>query len=238
MKITIFNSSPRLEKGNTHIICKAFADGARSAGADVEEIFLARKKIHHCIGCFDCWEKTPGICTIKDDMSELLKTYSESDLVVCATPLYVDNVSGIMKNFMDRLVPVADGHFGKDAGGECRHEQRGRGPAAIGVISNCGFPEQSHFQVLKLLFKRMARNMSSKVAFEIYRGMGELLSADSLFLKPIVWNYLRHVKHAGSEVVKTGGISEATMQKLEEPLIPEEKYIAEANKYFDKMDPR
>ena len=236
MKITIFNSSPRLEKSNTHKICEAFAEGARSEGAEVEEIFLARKKIHHCIGCFDCWLKTPGVCTIKDDMAELLKKFSESDLVVCATPLYVDNVSGIMKNFMDRLIPVADGHFAKDAGGECCHKSRGRAPSGIGVISNCGFPEQSHFQVLTLLFKRVARNMNADFAFAIYRGMGELLSADSILLKPIIWNYLRHVKKAGAEIVKLGAISDATAQKLQAPLISEERYIEEANKSFDKTN--
>ena len=121
MKITAFNGSPRGKKGNTHIMVEEFLNGAKEAGADVENIFLVEKEINHCLGCFNCWVKTPGKCVIKDDIEELLPKFIHSDIVIFATPVYVDNVTGIMKNFMDRLIPLVDPHFEKDEGGECRH---------------------------------------------------------------------------------------------------------------------
>lgn len=233
MKIVIFNGSPNDEKGNTHVIAAAFAEGARKAGAQVEMVFLAKKKIAPCRGCFTCWLVTPGHCAVKDDMENLIPVFNGTDLVVFATPLYVDNVTGLMKNFMDRLVPSCDAHFSKDPGGECRHDTRGAKLPDIAVISNCGFPEQSHFQVLRLLFRRIARNMGSRLVAEIYRGGGALLAQHPLFLKPLVWRYKKLVEKAGYEVVKTGKISDDTAAKLEKPLMPDKYYIEGANKAFD-----
>jgi multimeric flavodoxin WrbA len=235
MKIIIFNGSPRGKASNTNIMVEAFSEGAREAGAEVENVFLVEKKIHHCMGCFHCWIKTPGKCTIKDDMAGLLEKFNGADLIVYATPLYIDNVSGLMKVFMDRLVPLADPHFGPDANGECRHAfQKGRKIPKIGVIANCGFPEQSHFQVLRLLFKRIARNMGSELAVEIYRAEGELMKNTSILLKPTLWNYKRLLEKAGTEVVKNGCLSAETTSALEKPLISRGTYIKKANKYWDE----
>jgi len=193
------------------------------------------KKITHCLGCFHCWVKTPGKCVIDDDMKELLQIIMSSDIIVFATPLYVDNVTGIMKNFMDRLIPLADPYFEKDEGGECRHSSRSESVPKIAVISNCGFPEQSHFQVLKLLFKRIARNMNSEVIAEIYRGGGGILTGQSLILKPLLWNYKKLLRKAGREIVEELKLSEKTISDLEKPIIPDAQYIKGANKNWDEL---
>jgi multimeric flavodoxin WrbA len=233
MKITVFNGSPLAEKGNTNVMVEAFLTGAREAGAEVENVFLVRKKIHHCTGCYTCWLKTPGKCAIHDDMEELLPKLYGADIVVFATPVYVDNVTGIMKNFMDRMLPVADPHFEKDAGGECRHKINLKVPKIM-VISNCGFPEQSHFQVLKLLFRRIARNMSSEVIAEIYRGGGAILTEKSFSLWFPLQRYTSLLRKAGAEVVENGKISDALQASLEKPIISEEQYIKSADEFFKK----
>ncbi len=233
MKITVFNGSPQAENSNTNVMVEAFLEGARKGGAKTENIFLTHKKIHPCVACYCCWLKTPGKCAIQDDMAELLQKCYASDLVIFATPLYVDNVTGIMKHFMDRTIPAAEPFFEKDVGGECRHKITSKVPKIM-VISNCGFPEQSHFQVLKLLFKRIARNMSTELIAEIYRGGGAILSEKSFML----WFPLRHYKSllrkAGGEVVKHGKISAELQEELGKPIIPEAQYIKSAEMYFKK----
>lgn len=234
MKIVAFNSSPRGERGNTHIMVEAFLAGAKEAGADVENILLAHKKIEHCRGCFACWTDTPGVCVIRDDMADLIPRLFKADIAVFATPLYVDNVSGIMKAFLDRLIPAGDPHFTKDANGETCHVERFSRVPRLVIISNCGYPEQTHFQVLHHYFERVARNFHTEVIAEIYRGEGELLGVDSLILKPLIWNYKRILKRAGGEVVKNLKLSDDTIKKLERPLVPYDKYIEEGNKHWDK----
>ena len=233
MKITVFNGSPLAERGNTNVMVQAFLEGAREVGAETENIFLAHRKIHHCTGCFTCWFKTPGKCAIKDDMTELLPKLQSSDLVVFATPLYVDNVTGIMKNFMDRMIPVADPFFEKDPTGEYRHKSTAKAPKIM-AISNCGFPEQSHFQVLRLLFRRIARNMNTELIAEIYRGGGAILSEKTFWSWLPIRHYKSLLRKAGEEVVRTHRISPRLQKELENPLIAEEQYIRGAEAYFRK----
>ena len=234
MKITVFNGSPRGAKSNTHLMTEAFLTGAAKAGADVENIFLIKKKIKFCHGCFDCWTKTPGQCIYHDDMDELLIKFIQSDVVVIATPVYVDNVSGLMKTFMDRLIPLVDPHFEKDEKGETRHTKRYAKYPKLAVISNCGFPERSHFQVLELLVRRIARNMHSEVVAEIYLGGGEILSVKHFMLKPLVSRYYKLLSKAGKELVTEMKLSDQTRAKLEKPIVPMEQYSKGANKRWDK----
>jgi multimeric flavodoxin WrbA len=168
-------------------------------------------------------------------MAELIEKLMNSDVVVFATPVYVDNVTGIMKNFMDRIIPAADPHFEKDAGGECVHVVRSDKIPELVVISNCGFPERSHFQVLELLFKRIARNMRTRVIGEIYRSGGAIMKDAPLILKPLIHKYKKLVESAGREIVENRQLSSETMTSLQKPLIPEDSYIAGANQQIDKL---
>lgn len=236
MKIIVFNGSPRTERGNTHWMVREFMEGAKSAGAEAENVFLAQKTIHPCRGCFTCWLKTPGRCAIQDDMAELRPKMGDADVTVFATPVYVDNVTGILKNFLDRCLPMADPHFAKDENGECRHKLASeKKPSKIVVISNCGFPEQSHFQVLSLYFKRVARNMSTEVIGEIYRGGGEILGAQSPLLLPLLNAYKKLLREAGREIAENLQLSPETRARLEKPLVSDKQYIDSANKHFDSL---
>ncbi len=233
MRITAFNGSPRGKGSNTGVMVSEFLAGASAAGAETEQVFLSQKEIDHCMGCFRCWTATPGKCVINDDMTDLLERVMSSDLIVLATPLYVDDVSGIMKDFMDRLIPLADPHFEQDANGEWRHVKRFSSYPDIAVISNCGMPGRQHFQALQLHFKRMARNFHSKVTAEIYLDMGELLRNQVLILKPVIAMYKKSLRKAGGEVATDGVISPKTAAKLEKPLINGDMYIKEAHKHWD-----
>jgi multimeric flavodoxin WrbA len=235
MKITVFNGSPRGEHGNTHRMVREFLAGAEEAGASTENHFLCQKKIHHCMGCFACWIKTPGHCVIKDDMAGLLEASQSSDVIVYASPIYVGSVTGIMKNFIDRCLPDADPHFQKNQYGVYCHVKRYEKYPDVVLISNCGFPEQSHFKYFRNIFTFLEENAGANIIAEIFRGQGPMLEVEEPSLKPLIDAYNALLRQAGREVVTGRRLSEETRAKLEEPFIPHDLYIEMGNKHWDQV---
>lgn len=164
-------------------------------------------------------------------MEELLEKFS-ADIFVLATPLYVDNVTGIMKDFLDRTIPRLEPFIEKDENDECRHPVRTGHTLEFIVMSNCGFTGMEHFQVLKLLFRRIARNTATIILGEIYRDSGMILTNPMLPLKPFLTRYNKLLQKAGGELVTDGRISERTQEKLDKPIIPPGQYLKTANKYI------
>ena len=232
MKLIVFNGSPKGEKGNTHIMVKEFLKGAEKKGAETETFFLAQKKIHHCTGCYTCWFKTPGKCVFNDDMAEMLEKRLEADIIVYACPVYVGSVTGLMKNFIDRTIPLADPRFEKTESGIYRHLKKREGIKTV-LISNCGFPEQIHFKYFRNVFSYLEMNGAGKIIAEIYRGEGPLLSIEEPSLKPVIDNYKKLLQKAGEEVVTNFCLSEETKKELEKPLVPYDMYIEGASQHIE-----
>lgn len=229
MKITAFNGSPKAERGNTYVMITALLEGAAKVGASTENIQLARKKIGHCIGCFTCWTKTPGKCVLKDDMEELLKKYMASDIIIMASPLYADHVTGIMKDFMDRSLPLVCPQFEMGDAGQTRHVSRYKKYPSIVWVSNCGFPETDQFAVLRLACERDIRNNKADIIAEIYRSQGPLLTSDDPEREPVLKGYKELLRQAGAEIASKRKISAELQAKLDKPLIPEDEYSKGAN---------
>ena len=234
VKITVYYGSIHKKRGNTFVIIDEFAEGAREDGAEVETVFLAEKKINNCLACLKCWTKTPGRCVLQDDMTELVEKFMASDLVVMATPVYNHNVTGILKTFLDRMTPVIDPHLVKMSNGYTGHIKRYDRYPKLGVIATGGFPEQKCCEFVSMYFNRLAVDLYSEVIFEIYKGQAILLKmAENEFLGPMVDQYRKSVRKAAGEVVGNMKISEATAGELDQPFIPEDMYIEQANKYWD-----
>ncbi|MBR0599965.1 flavodoxin family protein [Sinanaerobacter chloroacetimidivorans] len=105
-KILIINGNPKEELQNFDSYCKALADALDSMGNDIRLFRLRDKKIGDCIGCYACWLKTPGICALKDDQEEILKTYLWADFILLASPVMMGFVSAALKTMNDRLLPL------------------------------------------------------------------------------------------------------------------------------------
>ena len=94
MKILLINGSPKGQRSNSLRLATSFIDGVRSEREEsgetvtVEELHIASMNISSCKGCFACWQKTPGICCIKDDMQMVLDRIICSNLIVWSFPLY------------------------------------------------------------------------------------------------------------------------------------------------------
>lgn len=165
-------------------------------------------------------------------MKSILSEADEADVLVLASPLYIDTISGMLKVFMDRLVVKSDPHMDKTTNGETRHWQKSnkKTPRLV-MMSNCGFPERSHFQALSLWVQRVAMNMQTEISGEIYASQGGLLALDL----PQVNSYLQGLSRAGREIALGQALSAETQQALSLQFMPDEIYIQNANQYFDNV---
>jgi len=93
-------------KKNTYRLTEAVTGPIRKRkGMTVELIQLSDFNIKHCAGCDDYCEKT-GECKTLDDMQKLYPKLKEMDVLIIGSPTYFWNVSGSIKNFMDRCLPL------------------------------------------------------------------------------------------------------------------------------------
>lgn len=102
MKILAINGSPRTLRSTTRQLAQYVLDGAAEAGSETEMIDLCDLKITPCTACEGC--SFNGICVFDDDMPALVERMKEADGIMFGSPVYIDNVSGQMKIFFDRLV--------------------------------------------------------------------------------------------------------------------------------------
>ena len=71
-------------------------------------ISLADKKINYCLGCSACMEELNNFCIMDDDdMQEIYSGMIESDKIIIASPIYMNHITGILKNVIDRLNPFS-----------------------------------------------------------------------------------------------------------------------------------
>ncbi len=84
-------------------MAEAFAEGAKSAGHEVEMLHVGRMKIAGCLGCEYCHGKGEGKCVQKDDMEKVLPAYAESDMVVFASPIYYFDVTAQLSAAIQRM---------------------------------------------------------------------------------------------------------------------------------------
>lgn len=230
IKILFVNASPLGKNGTTYILQKAFLEGAREAGALIEEVFLNKRDIKACRGCFGCWIKTPGKCIIKDDQAELLEKCLWSDLIVLGTPLYIDGMTAQCKTFLDRLIPLAQPDFILE-NDHCRHPARLDRPWKLLLVSNCGFYEMDNFDALVFHCQRMCQNFHADYLGHILRPHGPIMHYSEM-LGAEIGKILDAVRMAGEEVSRSGKLSEETMGAVSAPILPRTAYIEGVNVYW------
>jgi multimeric flavodoxin WrbA len=229
MNILALNSSPRdNDTSKTELVLQSFLEGARRAGAATETLYLRNYKINHCLGCFQCWLKTPGRCVQKDDMSEVLfDRYLQADLVVLASPLYHATMNARMKLFVERTLPMMDPLKALPEGGGPPHRYENM-PRVV-VLSVCGFSDPVMFQALSLTWRMCLGN---DLIAEIYRHSSEALSVPEF--QPLVQAVLDAASQAGEEVVQEGQVRPETMAELTQDLAPAETMARLAREYWSQ----
>ncbi len=158
--------SPR--RKNTYYMVKKVLE---STGKSYELIELREKRFAFCDACKDCYESFS--CLKKDDMQEIYQKLRQSDSIVLGSPTYFDNVTALMKSFMDRCLPfyLSKELEGKKVGlvsvGNFKHNERDD-------EGNCKWCKEETKSVLRCLDS--LRNFSSHLGLNI---VGEVYAIHS-----------------------------------------------------------
>ena len=103
MNVLAIMGSPK-KKGNTYKVTRKVEEQMKQLGdVEFEYVFLKDLDLKTCRGCQICFDKGEELCPLKDDRSMLEEKMQKADGVIFTSPNYVFNVSGLMKNFMDRF---------------------------------------------------------------------------------------------------------------------------------------
>lgn len=108
MKLLLINSSARVG-GNTarvlNLYEEAFASLSSELGVEIEteRVNLSRLEIKTCLGCRVCFDQGEAKCPRQDDLLPLRDQMRAADGYVLASPVYVEDVNGILKNWIDRM---------------------------------------------------------------------------------------------------------------------------------------
>lgn len=108
-KVVALMGSPR-KNGNTSNLIKEIIRGAEKSGAETKVFNLIDMNIKPCQACYYC--RKHESCSIKDDMQELYESIKDADAIIIGSPIYMFQVTGQMKQLMDRLYPLLSGENG------------------------------------------------------------------------------------------------------------------------------
>jgi multimeric flavodoxin WrbA len=232
MKVIAFNSSPRMDKGNTARILDPFLEGMKEAGAEIEFYYVKKMKIKPCQGELHCWLVTPGKCFQDDDMNALYPRVPAADIIVFASPLYVDGFNGPMKTLMDRMVPTIQPYI-EMRDGHCRHTVReNHNPnGKVVLVSNCGFWEMDNFDAMLVHLKAACKNMNREFAGALVRPHGPAM-AIMLEMGIPLDDIFDAAREAGKQLVRDGKMKAETLAAISRELMPLDVYLAGANQHF------
>jgi multimeric flavodoxin WrbA len=108
MRVVSITSSYR-RNGNTKRLVDLFEEEIIAAAdefnipVEIDRIYLAHQNIQICRGCRICFNKGEESCPLNDDLMAIHNLLLEADGLLLASPVYVEDINGILKNWIDRM---------------------------------------------------------------------------------------------------------------------------------------
>ena len=106
MYVLAINGSPR-KKWNTATLLGKALEGAAAMGAETELVHLYDLDYKGCSSCFACKLKggpSYGKCAMQDGLTPVLWKAGNADALLLGSPIYLGNVTGEMRSFMERII--------------------------------------------------------------------------------------------------------------------------------------
>lgn len=165
MNFLILNGNPPGKGKKIDEYIERLAGAIKNARHDVEVLILRDMKINPCLGCFDCWVKTPGLCSIKDNAKDIARNYIAADYVIFCSPLIMGFVSSLLKNAIDRNLPLIHPHL-EDLDGEIHHKKRyDKYPVISFLLEKESCTDDEDIAIVTEIFRRQAINVRTTLGF-------------------------------------------------------------------------
>ncbi|MFW9963333.1 MAG: flavodoxin family protein [Candidatus Sifarchaeia archaeon] len=225
MKVLVINGSPRKERGVTSGLLTHFVKGMEEANADVDILYSKGLDIGDCRGCFNCWGTTPGKCIQDDEMTNVLEKIADADILVLATPVYIDGMTGSLKTLLDRTIPLLHGAF-ELRDDHCRHALRDHVKTGLLVLfSVCGFTEMDNFDPLITHVKAISKNMNRQFVGSVLRPYGWIIEPG--IKQGAKLGFIHEaVREAGFQLVSDGKMRNETLTTIAQDILPRDEVIS------------
>jgi multimeric flavodoxin WrbA len=231
MRTLLVNGSPHTIQGVHVSILNAFEKGLTKGGSETTRIDIYNQKIQPCKGCFTCWTKTPGECIQKDDMESLLPLVAQSDILALVTPVYVDGMTGPLKTFLDRVIPLIKGRV-EIRDDHMRHIVRDTTKISkMVLLSASGFSELDNFDPLVSHVKAITRNLGCDYAGEILLPSGWVLRRKSEDMD----NVSTMIERAGLDLINVGKIPGCISSDIH-AIVSRSEVVDIMNRYYGKYE--
>jgi multimeric flavodoxin WrbA len=148
MKILCVCGSLR-EESNTNKIVKRVA---KASGCESEIIDLGKMEIKPCTGCLMC-TFNEGQCVIEDDMQKAYDKLMKADAVIIGAPTYFMDISGAVKDFIDRSMAIFYRGIGPDAEIEVLGKRPLAGRPGIAVTTVAGSGHERAIETLRIFLQ-------------------------------------------------------------------------------------
>lgn len=150
----------RADGADVDAVAARVADEVERLGLHAQRVTLRDVPVAPCLGCFECWTRTPGVCRTKDAGRDLARAFVRSQLVAFVTPVTFGGYSSELKKVVDRIVCVALPFFTR-AGGVVHHPPRyARNPALL-VVGVLREPAPAQERIFHELARRNAVNLQA-----------------------------------------------------------------------------
>lgn len=186
MKIISIISSCRKDGNTSRIVSlieKQILSITRSKNIDIEleKVYLGEVELKNCRGCRLCFDKSEAMCPLKDELLVVRDKILQADGLLVASPVYVEDVNGVMKNWIDRMAFIS-------------HRPAFAGKTAI-VITTSGIGSSNHaFKTINTALNTWGISSVAKGKFRT----GALMKTDEMDEK-----YYEKIKKISSKLVNT-----------------------------------
>jgi multimeric flavodoxin WrbA len=171
MKVLGIYGSPRKE-GNSDLLLDKVLEGAKSAGAEIEKVYVRELKISGCQECGGC-DKT-GECVISDEMDEVYPLLWDTPIIFLSSPIFFYGLPAQAKMLVDRSQALWSKRMLEKAPDQRKGYNHGRGYlVAVGATKGKNLFEGIQLSA-KYFFDALDKNYEGGLFFRAVEGKGNI----------------------------------------------------------------